>query len=377
MKIIHLLSNWKWTERSELVIDLALAQSRLGEQVWLVCGQAPPESGSVSDVLFHARQKGLDNIVALPEMTKHTRFSGLFRGGKKLREVMARVEPDVIHCHMRNAHLLAGLAREKNRETRWIRSVYNPDQISRDFRSRWCYRNCTRGIIVVSEKARQSALSQSFPSERITVIPPGIDLERFSPARELSSRKDFGPLRDCFVAGIVSRIRQTRRLDIPLHVLHRLHDQYPRLRLLLIGRGRPGAVEKVVERPAADLGVRDKIIQAGYCAGDDLVAAYRHMRVLLYPMPGTDKTCRTVREAMAAGVPVIAPDMEFLPELIRDGRNGYLVNQAPEAFAQALKKMMDSPDTLEKISGQALASAQERFGWQHLAEETLRFYQRI
>jgi glycosyltransferase involved in cell wall biosynthesis len=377
MKIIHLLSNWKWTERSELVIDLALSQSRLGETVWLVCGPAPPENGPAADVSFYARQKGLDNIIVLPEMTKHLRLFRLFQGGKKIREIIDRVDPDVIHCHMRNAHLLAALGCGKNSTAPLVRSVYNPDGLGRDFRSRWCYRNFTRGIIVVTEKAKQSALAQSFPAERVKVIQPGIDLERFSPERKLSGGKDFGFLDGCFVAGVVSRIRQARRIDIPLHVLHRLHESYPRLRLLLVGRGRAGAVEKVVEKPAADLGVQNKIIQAGYCGGDDLAAAYHHMQVLLYPMPGTDKTCRTVREALAAGVPVIAADMGFLPELIRDSQNGYLVDQSPEGFAPALKKLMDSPDTVQKLSCQALSSARERFDWQHLGEESLRFYNSV
>ncbi len=377
MKIIHLLSNWKWTERSELVIDLALSQHNIGEKVWLVCGQAPPENGSAPDVSFCARQKGFNNIIVLPEMTKHLQLSSILRKGGNIREFIYDIKPDVIHCHMRNAHLLAGLACGKNNDFLWIRSVYNPDQLGHDFRSRWCYRNFTHGIIVVREKARQSALSQSFPSEKIKIIQPGVDLERFSPTRKLTGKTDFGPLQECFVAGVVSRIRKTRRLDIPLKALQILQDRYPRLRLLLVGHGRPGAFEKVIESPAAALGVRDKIIYAGYCRGDDLVAAYRHMRVLLYPMPGSDKTCRTVREALAAGLPVIAPDMGFLPELISNGQNGYLVDQSPEGFALTLEKLMNSPDTLKENSRQALVSAQKNFDLRLQAEKTVEFYTRL
>ncbi len=378
MKIIHLLSNWKWTERSELVVELALSQRRLGHQVWLVCGQPSPEDGEVLDVSFHAGQKGLENIIVLPEMSKHIRIFSLLRGSRRLRGVFDRIGPDVVHCHMRNAHLLAGLARRKSMNPLWIRSVYNPEQVARDYRSRWCYRNCTRGIIVVSEKVRQSVLCRRFPVENVIVLQPGIDLERFSPERELADQTLYFELPDdAFVVGVVSRIRPTRRLDIPLHVIQRLKDQYPRLRLLLVGRGRPGAFERVIERPAAELGIRGRIIQAGYCMGDDLVAAYRRMQVLLYPIPGTDKTCRTVREALAAGVPVIAPDMEFLPELIENGQNGYLVDQSPQGFASALAELMDSPETLDNISRQALSSARERFNWGALAEKSLKFYERL
>jgi glycosyltransferase involved in cell wall biosynthesis len=377
MKILHLLSNWKWTERSELVVDLALAQARLGEQVWLVCGQAPPESDPGTDVLFHARGKGLEHIAAWPEMTKHTRFTLLSRARGRIREMMDRVKPDVIHCHMRNAHLTAGLGCGKNSGALLIRTAYDPDRLGGDLRSQWCYRHFTRGLIVVTEKARQSAISRSFPPERVKVIPPGIDLERFSPARGLAGRTDFGLPQGGFVAGVVSRIRPERRLDIPLGALQLLRESCPGLRLLLVGRGRPGAVERVVEKPAADLGVTDRVALAGYCGGDDLVAAFRQMQVLLYPMPGTDRTCRTVREAMAAGVPVIAADMGYLPELVRDGRTGYLVKQSAEGFAGALKRLINAPDLSRQLSRQALASARERFDWKTLAAQTLKFYERV
>ena len=378
MKIIHVLSNWKWTERSELVVELALSQRRLGHDVWLICGRPSPEDGDVLDVSFHAAQKGLENIIDLPDMSKHIRIFSLIRGSRRLREIFDRIHPEVVHCHMRNAHLLAGLAGKCDGAPLWIRSVYNPDQVPRDYRSRWCYRHCTRGIIVIREKVRQSILSRRFPAETVIVLKPGIDLERFAPERELADQAlHFELPDDAFVVGVVSRIRPTRRLDIPLDVIHRLKDQYPRLRLLLVGRGRSGAFERVVERPAAERGIRGRIIQAGYCLGDDLVAAYRRMQVLLYPMPGTDRTCRTVREALAAGVPVIAPDMDYLPELIQDGRNGYLVDQSPSGFAAALQTVMDDPDMVERLSRQALVSARERFDWGHLAEETLGFYERL
>ena len=140
MKIFHLLSNWKWTERSELVIDLAASQARLGHEVWFICGKPPAGDESVPDVSLCASQKGLQNVIALPEMTKHLKISYIFRGVKKLREIISSIKPDVIHCHMRNDHLLAGLAAGKKKNVPMIRSVYNPDHLARDLRSRWCYR---------------------------------------------------------------------------------------------------------------------------------------------------------------------------------------------------------------------------------------------
>jgi glycosyltransferase involved in cell wall biosynthesis len=125
------------------------------------------------------------------------------------------------------------------------------------------------------------------------------------------------------------------------------------------------------------MGIGNRIITAGYCQGDELVAAFRKMKVLLYPMPGTDKTCRTVREAMASGVPVIAPNLGFLPRLIQDRINGRLIDLNPESFAQALKELIDRPEHLKYLSQGALKSAQKRFDLSVQAEKTLQFYERL
>lgn len=381
MKILHFLSNWKWTERSELVADLALAQQRLGETVTLVCGQTPAANSGASDVVTNSRQKGLTDVIALPEMSKHWNALHTLRSMKVIRRLVAEKQPDVIHCHMRNDHFLAGLAHRNQPSPLLVRSAYHPEYLGRDWRSRWCYRRATAGLIVVGETVRKSAVASGVAPDKIVVVEPGVDLERFSPDRVLPEENAVSRLKDqldgCFVAGVVSRIRSTRRLDIPLEAIHRLHHEYPQLKLLLVGHGRPGAYEEVVEEPARHMGLSDIVVRAGYCRGDDLVAAYRRMHVLLYPMPGTDKTCRTVREALGCGTPVIAADMGFLPELVRDGKNGYLVDQDAAAFAGAMKNMLDSSEKQAALSQGALSLARERFFLPHQAETVLSFYKRI
>lgn len=373
MKILHLLSNWKWSERSEPVIDLAISQSSLGAKVCFVCGRAP-ENCPVADVYYNAKEKGLEYLISLSEMSKHFNMFSVFRGIQKIRKIITDENPDIIHCHMRNAHFLAGLAQKKDRAL-LVRTIYDPEQLGGDLRSKCCNKYFSHGLIVMTEQTKQLAVDQSFPAQKIEIIEPGIDALRFSPERSLEQDLDFvGSLEENFVAGLVTRIRPTRRLDVAMQAIDQLHGQYPQLRLLLVGRGRPGAFESVVDQPASEMGIRDLIIPTGYCQGDDLVAAYRKMDVLIYTMPGTDKTCRTVREAMAAGVPVIAPKIGFLTQLIEDKVNGRLVDFNPESFALALKELMDSPEYLKRLSQGTLESAKERFDLSVQAEKTLQFY---
>jgi spore coat protein SA len=129
-----------------------------------------------------------------------------------------------------------------------------------------------------------------------------------------------------------------------------------------------------VEEPARKLGIRDRIVLAGYCRDDRLVQAYRTMNALVYPMPGTDKSCRTVREAMAAGVPVLASRVGFLPSLVEHRKTGWLTEVSSESLAAAIEECINDPTRLSNMGAEALAVARKRFSPMEQAEATMAFY---
>jgi glycosyltransferase involved in cell wall biosynthesis len=234
-------------------------------------------------------------------------------------------------------------------------------------------------MVVINDQSKQVAIARNRLSpETVQVIEPGIDLDRFSPQRKISEdQHSFGVKPDSFVIGVVSRIRDSRRLDIPLKAIEALAKVFPQLQLLLVGRGREGAVEKVVDKPAREMGILDRIVMAGYCEGDRLVAAYRAMDVLVYASPGSDKSCRTVREAMAAGIPVIAIGAGFLPELIEDRITGRLMELSWESLARILEELIQNEVKLREMGQRSLNTSIQRFSPMLQAERTLDFYQKL
>ncbi|MBW2492712.1 MAG: glycosyltransferase family 4 protein, partial [Deltaproteobacteria bacterium] len=235
------------------------------------------------------------------------------------------------------------------------------------------------GLVVINEKSKQAALARNVLSpDTVQVIEPGIDLDRFSPQRKISAdQHSFGLKPDAFVVGVVSRIRGSRRLDITLKAIHKLARAYPQLQMLLVGRGREGAVEIVVEKPAREMAILNRIAMAGYCDGDRLVAAYRAMDVLVYASPGSDKSCRTVREAMAAGIPVIAPASGFLPELIEDHVTGRLMDISGESLADILDELLQDKAKLPELGRRSVKRAIQRFSLSLQAKKTLSFYHQL
>lgn len=376
MKILHLLSNWKWTERSEPAVDLALAQGSLGADVTFACGESPRRIEH--DVAYHARCKGLDSVVVL-NMPKHFQVLSAKRGVADLSRLMKDFVPDIIHCHLQNAHLLAGIAKKKTNSTAIVRSCYNPEGPHNGLRAKFLYKFYTDGFVVINRKAKDTAVDKwGFTHETVELAEPGIDIHRFSPKKEITADyKWFGLDDGPFVVGVVCRIRKNRRLDVPLGAVAKLAKEFPQLRLLVVGRGSGSAVKDVVEDPAARMGIADRIVLAGYCRDDRLVAAYRAMDVLVYPVPGTDKSCRTVREAMSSAVPVVASRIGFLPELVHDGVNGKLMELSPQNLASILSDLIKNRGKLDEMSRNALRTAERRFDPVRQAEKILSFYDKI
>jgi glycosyltransferase involved in cell wall biosynthesis len=378
LKVLHLLSYWKWTEVSEPAVELAVAQNKLGVEVEFVCGRGPV-SVPKRRVDYNARLKNLKPLHVL-EMPKHFKILPAFKDCTNLRALLKRFRPDVIHCHKRNAHLMAFLSRRGiSKAPIIVRTCYDPEGPLRDLRSRLLYKFSTDGIVVINDKSLHSAIAKyGLSSDMVRIVEPGIDLDRFSPQRKISEDPlSFGLKRDTFVVGVVSRIRESRRLDIPLKAMQALSETYPHLQMLLVGRGRQGAVEKTVAKPARDMGIFDRVVMPGYCYGDRLVAAYRAMDVLIYPMPGSDQSCRTVREAMAAGVPVIAPRIGFLPELIDEHETGRLMDLSWESLVQILRELIPDKFKLCEMGSRSTERAVQRFSPALQAEKTLNFYHKL
>ena len=346
----------------------------LGANVRFVCGRSP--IASTDDVAFHAKLKGLKSIDVL-ELPKHFQIRSAWRDFRKLRGILKGFGPDIIHCHLVNAHLLAYLAKGASRLPLIIRSSYNPEGPAVGLKAQFLHRYGTDGLVVISQRAKGRAVRNlGFDSAAVQVAEPGIDLQRFSPDRELTdNRKSFGVADGSFVVGLVSRIRESRRVDIALGAVKLLSQRYPQLQMLLVGRGREGAVENVVAKPVREMGIANRVILPGYCRGDRLVSAYHAMDVLIYPIPGTDKSCRTVREAMASGIPVIAPRIGFLTELIDDAFNGRFMELNAQSAAIILSELIANSGLLDQMKRNALQTAIKRFSRSQHAQKVLSFYE--
>jgi phosphatidylinositol alpha-mannosyltransferase len=190
-------------------------------------------------------------------------------------------------------------------------------------------------------------------------IPNGVDVARLAGAGPLPDYPSPG-LR---TVGFLGRFDEPRKgMDVLLAALRSLPPEHS-LRLLVVGRGDEAGLRC---RAGAELAGRMHVL--GNADDATVASALRSMDVYCAPNTGGESFGMVVTEAMAAGVPVLASDLDAFRRVLDDGRAGQLVPAGDaEALAGALRALLD--DGRRRA---ALAAA--RWDWPVVAAAVLRVY---
>jgi glycosyltransferase involved in cell wall biosynthesis len=103
----------------------------------------------------------------------------------------------------------------------------------------------------------------------------------------------------------------------------------------------------------------------------DVYAALRSVDLLLVPSAGHEATTRVILEAHAAGVPVIAFRSGGIPEVIEEGRDGWLAGSTEEMAGRAIELLTGDPSRLAEVSAAARLTWRRKFTLNRYHEELL------
>ncbi len=220
----------------------------------------------------------------------------------------------------------------------------------------------------------------------VSVVEPGVDLDRFRPAAagraaeaRRAARRRLGLPGRGYVVAFVGRIQPLKAPDVLLHAVAALRRREPALarQLTLVICGGPSG--SGLDRPTAlielatSLGVADAVRFLPPQTGDDLPALYRAADVV--GVPSYNESFGLVAlEAQACGTPVVAAAVGGLVTAVRDGRSGVLVDgHDPVDWARVLGALLAAPDRRAALAQGAVAHA-AHFSWTRTASELLTVY---
>jgi len=216
---------------------------------------------------------------------------------------------------------------------------------------RQAYR-CAHGIVANATAAAERLRREGIAAECIHVIPNGINLERFRPARTVR------PIRTLLT---VANLRKEKAHEVLFDAVARLAPRHPELRLRVAGDG-PRASE--LRALAAALGIAERVAFLGH--REDIGALLADADVFVLPSR-TEAFPNSVVEAMAAGVPVVAMAVGGLLELVDSGRTGLLVPpDDAAALATAVDGLIADPVRAMAIGGAAHDAIRNRYSFDRM-----------
>ncbi len=357
MKILHIFSNWKWTGPAEHALNLTLSLKKSGHSVSFAC--ALPPDGVTQSIVSYAEKAGITPVTQF-NLNKHFNISDNLRDTKALRGFINDGKFDLIHTHLPNDHFLAGMSvRTGFCKTPVIRTCYDGEGLQGGFRTRLLLSLMTDGLIVISELAKNRVIQQfSFPLGKIWKVDIPVDLKRFDPGSIKNNRDKYGLSEKTVVGGIVARVQKHRRFEELLKALQIVFNEFSGLKFMIIGRGTH--IEEIAIKPSQKMGIRTNLIFTGY-KKEDFPETLACLNFKIFLVPGSDGSCRAVREAMAMGIPTIAADRGMLSEIIEHEKEGLIIDDTPENMAKAILFLIEHPDLRQKMGINAYQKSRKQF----------------
>jgi phosphatidylinositol alpha-mannosyltransferase len=220
--------------------------------------------------------------------------------------------------------------------------------------------------IAVSEKARKT-LVEHLGGDAV-LIPNGVTTERYAMAEPLPGWPgDGGAL------GFLGRMDEQRKgLAVLLRAFETLGRERPGLRLLLAG---PGDADEV--RAKVSPGLRDRVVILGLVSDADKVRALHSVDVFVAPNTGGESFGIVLAEAMSAGAPILASDIDAFRHVLLDGRAGALFPVGDAArLAAAAADLLDDAPRRKQLSGEAKAAVRV-YDWSTVARDVVRVYETV
>lgn len=291
---------------------------------------------------------------------------------------------DLVHSH----YWLSG------RVGRWLHSLWNVPHIAmfhtlgkvkngigvgedepeiRLVTERKVVKNCHR--IIASTEREKGELMRYYGafSDRIGVIPCGVNLELFKPMDGESARRQLGFSTDIPVILYVGRIDPLKGIARLLKAGVYLKNSYD-FKLIIVGGNDHFQPElQKLKRLSRDLGIWGMVHFAGMVRQEELPFYYSAADVSVVPSYH-ESFGLVALESLACGTPVVATQVGGIENIIREGQNGYIVaNDIPRSIAEKITTLITTSPPGRDLQD-AIRASVTQFSWSTVAKELIQEY---
>ncbi|MFB0565199.1 MAG: glycosyltransferase family 4 protein [Candidatus Aminicenantaceae bacterium] len=206
----------------------------------------------------------------------------------------------------------------------------------------------TDKIIALTEKEKDDTIKAGIADgDKFVVIFSGVELDKFKelPFYETQNfKKELGIPENSMVAGTVGRLETVKGPEFLIQAAQQIIPAYPNTFFIFAGDGN---LRLSLERQARESGVESNVVFLGW--RDDVVKIISIFDVFVLPSLN-EGMGRVLVEAMALNKPIVASNIGGIPDLVTQGRNGFLVPpKNPEKLAQHIQILLEDKQKREEM----------------------------
>lgn len=343
-----------------VIAEVAPRLAAAGHEVMVVTLSEPGDQGSGS-------YRGV--LVEKVKGYRLNRLTGLevrvsLEARRRMGDILARFSPHVVNAHhafFTTTPIALATSRRLGIPSVLTLHIGDLDRFSgwrglaaRTYEKLFANRLIDRADSVI---AVSRAIAAQVSSGKVTVVPNGVDLDRFHPSPT--------PTRTPRKVLFVGRLIANKGPDTMLRAFAEVASAFPDSSLTMVGEG---PMRRSLERLAYDLQLEDRVEFLGY--RPDVERAMRQSDIFVRPSL-VEGMPLTILEAMASGLPVVASNLPGIEEVIANGESGLLVEPGSHAeVGAAILDLMRDHSLRNRVASRARFRIETAFSWDVTATRT-------
>ena len=316
-----------------------------------------------------------DRVIVL-KMAHDIQPSSDIKVERTLRRIIKQLKPDIVYAHSSKAGAFARIADLGLNN----KVIYNPhgwafnmqQSAKKKEMCKWVEKIsahfCDK-IVCISDAEKESALREKIcKSSKLQVIYNGIDLEEIEKTTPMS-RDQLGIPKDAFVVGMVGRLSKQKAPDTFVKAAKLIKEKIPNAFFLMVG---DGELRDQVESLSNQYDLGSSFLITGWVDNPTAYMKIMDVGMLLSRWEGFGLV---LPEYMACGVPIVATNVDAIPNIIRDGVNGMLVDKDDyDDAANRIRKLYMDMNRRKEIIRSGRLDSQTRFNGFRVLSETEKMY---
>ncbi len=364
-KIMHIAQSAGGVER---YIKMFLANTELSNYDNILVCSLDYKKEDYSDFLF-----GFEHVDMIRNINVISDFKAIIR----IRKLIKKYNPDVIYMHSSKAGALGRLANLGINNL----SVYNPHGWAFNIDAGRLYKkiyaviekilsNFCDVIIAISDFEKESALSNNIcKAEKIKVIYNGIDIDEYNKNNFIITREKLNIPKDAYIIGTIGRLSKQKAPDTFIESAKRIKEKIPNAYFMLVGDGEDYVeIMKLIDK----YNMKNDILITGWVDNPMEYLQIFDQAMLLSRWEGFGLV---LAEYMIAKKPIIATNVDAIPNIIIDGYNGLVVEKDNiDAIVNASIEINNNIKLSEKLVDNGYKLVNQKFNIKRVVDQ---FYKEI